>query len=101
MNTISPDRHQSIATADDAVFCELRKALANEVSSSALLAELLERVNSMRAAQDSPEEFEERFDEFVSRADEYMTVIRPFCPLLVGLLPPRAARWLDSSASKN
>ena len=91
MNTFSPDRYQSIATADRAVFDELRRMLANEVSSSALLAELLQRVNSMWAAQDSPEEFEERFDEFVSRADEYMAVIRPFCPLLVGFLPSRRA----------
>jgi hypothetical protein len=89
MNAISPDRYRSIVTAEEAVFDDLRKTLANEVSSSALLSELLQRVNSMRAAQDSPEEFEERFDEFVLRADEHMAVIRPFCPLLVSFLPSR------------
>ncbi len=89
MNPFSPDQYQSIATSDDAVFHDLRKTLASKVPSSALLAELLQRVNSMRAAQDSPERFEDQFAEFVLRADEYMTVIRPFCPLLAAFLPSR------------
>ena len=86
MNTDSSDQLQSQVIAQVAVFSALRERLANEVSSSALLAELLKRVTLMQKAQATPEEFEERFYEFVSRAEEHMDVVRPFFPALVVFL---------------
>jgi hypothetical protein len=52
---------------------------------------LLQKVNGMEQAQDCPAEFKGKFDEFVGRAEEYSTAIRPFFPDLVGLLPDRQA----------
>jgi hypothetical protein len=91
MNTDSSDQLQSQAIAQAAVFGALREKLANEVSSSALLAELLKKVNLMQKAQATPEEFKERFCEFVSRAEEHLDVVRPFFPALVVFLPSHRA----------
>jgi hypothetical protein len=76
-------------TTHYAIFSSLRAKLAREVSSSAVLADLLHRVNEMQAACLSPAEFESRFNEFVGRAEEYSTAIRPFFPDLIGFLPSR------------
>jgi hypothetical protein len=83
-----PDE-RSVPSCPDAVFAGLRIKLAREVSSSAMLADLLQKVNKMQEAHACPAEFEGRFDEFVGRAEEYSTAIRPFFPDLVGFLPPR------------
>jgi hypothetical protein len=91
MNTDSSNQLQSQAIAQAAVFGALREKLASEVSSSALLAELLKKVNLMQKAQATPEEFKERFYEFVSRAEEHMDVVRPFFPALVVFMPSRRA----------
>jgi hypothetical protein len=91
MDTDSPDRFQSRGIAQVTVFSALRERLADEVSSSALLAELLERVTSMQKAQATPEEFKERFCEFVIRAEEHLDVVRPFFPALVVFLPSHRA----------
>lgn len=88
MKTNSPDRLQFIAATPSAVFCALREKLANEVSSSALLAELLEKLALMQKAQAKPEEFKQRFHEFVCRAEEQLETVRPFFPALVIFLPP-------------
>jgi hypothetical protein len=58
----------------------------SDVSSSALLAELLEAVTMMQKAQANPEEFKRRFDRFVSRSEEQWDVIRQFLPALVVFL---------------
>jgi hypothetical protein len=87
MNTCFPDRRRNIQTARDPVFGALREKLAREVSSSALLARLLEKVNSMQRAQAEPETFRARFEEFVCHAEECMDAVKPFFPALVVFLP--------------
>jgi hypothetical protein len=76
-----------LAGSRDAVFASLRTKLAAEVSSSAVLADLLDKLNRMQEAQARPADFRERFDAFVARADEYLDVVRPFFPLLAQFLP--------------
>jgi len=76
-------------TSNSALFSALRSKLAREVCGSAMLADLLEKVNGMEASQNRPAEFKGKFDEFVGRAEEYSTAIRPFFPDLVGFLPAR------------
>jgi hypothetical protein len=83
MNT---DFRDSASTTGDAVFRSLRAKLAREVSGSAMLSELLEKVNRMQECHDCPEDFKVRFDEFVVRAEEYLHVVRPFFPALVQFL---------------
>ncbi len=73
----------------DALFAALRAKLKSEVSSSAMLGDLLQKVNGMQEVYDCPSEFKGKFDEFVGRAQEYSTAIRPFYPDLVGFLPDR------------
>ena len=87
MDNASPNRLHSATATQVAVFTALREKLANEVSSSALLAQLLEKVTLMQKAQANPEEFKKRFNEFVSRAEEQLEVIRPFFPALLAFLP--------------
>ncbi len=80
---------RSVSSCPDAVFAALRAKLAHEVAGSAMLADLLEKVNRMQEVHASPAEFQGRFNEFVGRAEEYSTAIRPFFPDLVGFLPSR------------
>jgi hypothetical protein len=87
MNTSPRDYCHTLDVKQDTVFSTLRETLAQEVSSSALLAELLERVNRMQSAQATPERFKEHFDTFVPRVEEYIEVVRPFFPVLVDFLP--------------
>jgi Helix-turn-helix domain of resolvase len=86
MNIHSPQEFGRAASRD-AVFATLRARLAGEVSSSAMLAELLEKLNGMQEAQARPADFTKRFDAFVARADEHLDVVRPFFPVLVQFLP--------------
>ena len=90
MNTNFPDQ-SPISNAHSVVFSALRAKLSHEVSSSAMLADLLEKVGSMQEAHARPEVFKDRFDEFVYRAQEYIGVVRPFFPILVGFLPSHLA----------
>jgi hypothetical protein len=87
MNSDSPDRFHSITATQVAVFSALREKLASEVSSSALLAELLERVTLMQKARATPEEFKKQFYEFVSRAEEQLEAVEPLLPALLAFLP--------------
>ena len=73
----------------DALFAALRAKLKSEVSGSAMLADLLQKVNGMQEVHTCPAEFKGKFDEFVGRAEEYSTAIRPFFPDLVGFLSDR------------
>jgi hypothetical protein len=84
---IHPPQEFKMAASQDAVFASLRARLAGEVGSSAMLADLLEKLNEMQEAQARPADFRERFDAFVARADEYLDVVRPFFPVLVRFLP--------------
>jgi hypothetical protein len=86
MNIHSPQEFGR-AASHDAVFASLRAKLAGEVSSSAMLADLLEKLNGMQEAQARPADFTKRFDAFVARADEHLDVVRPFFPVLVQFLP--------------
>ena len=86
MNIHSPQEFGR-AASHDAVFASLRAKLAGEVSSSAMLADLLEKLNGMQEAQARPADFTKRFDAFVARADEHLDVVRPFLPALVEFLP--------------
>jgi hypothetical protein len=86
MNINSREEFAKVAS-HDAVFASLRAKLAGEVSSSAMLAELLEKLNRMQDAQTRPEDFKKQFDAFVVRAEEYMDLVRPFFPILVRFLP--------------
>lgn len=99
MNTNFPDE-RSVPSCPEAIFAALRTKLAREVSSSAMLAELLEKVNRMQAVHACPAEFQGRFDEFVGRAEEYSTAIRPFFPDLVGFLPSRSPGQRAASSSR-
>jgi len=83
MNAYFPDQ----STSHDAIFASLRTKLCREVRGSAMLLALLERVNKMQAMHTEPEAFKASFDDFVARADDYMSAIRPFFPMLVGFLP--------------
>ncbi len=76
-------------TSRNALFSALRDKLTREVSGSAMLSDLLQKVNGMQAVQTCPAEFQGKFEEFVDRAEEYSTAIRPFFPDLVNLLPSR------------
>jgi hypothetical protein len=93
--SIDCPEESAITTSRDAVFACLRAKLASEISSSAMLADLLEKLNAMQEAQARPADFKERFDAFVARADEYLEVVRPFFPLLMQFLP--AHRELHTS----
>jgi hypothetical protein len=83
MNTHFPDPP---SPTDVAVFRSLRPKLVREVSGSAMLSELLEKVNRMQECCECPEDFKMRFDQFVVRAEEYLDVVRPFFPMLVQFL---------------
>ena len=86
MNIYSPQKLGRCAS-HAAVFASLRAQLAGEVSSSAVLADLLEKLNRMQKAQARPGEFKVSFDAFIARADEHLEVVRPFFPVLVQFLP--------------
>ena len=98
MNTNFPEE-RSVSSRPDAVFAALRAKLVREVSGSAMLAELLEKVNRMQEVHASPAEFQGRFNEFVGRAEEYSTAIRPFFPDLVGFLPSRQSPEQGTASS--
>jgi hypothetical protein len=68
---IHPPQEFKMDASQDAVFASLSAKLAGEVGSSAMLADLLEKLNGMQEAQARPADFRERFDAFVARADEY------------------------------
>jgi hypothetical protein len=59
MNIHSPQEFER-AASHDAVFASLRAKLADEVSSSAMLADLLEKLNGMQEAQARPADFTKR-----------------------------------------
>jgi hypothetical protein len=80
------DFPQELGSAGDAVFASLRTKLAGEVEGSAMLPNLLQKLNGMQEAQARPADFKERFDVFAARAE----VVRPFIPALVQFLP---AHW--------
>jgi hypothetical protein len=90
---------QELRSAGDAVFASLRAKLAGEVESSAMLADLLQKLNGMQEAQARPADFKERFDVFVARAEEYLEVLRPFIPALVQFLPAHMGSFGDREVS--
>ena len=83
MNTYFPDQ----STSHEAIFASLRAKLCKEVSGSAMLLALLQRVNSMQETHTEPKAFKASFDDFVARADDHISVVRPFFPMLVCFLP--------------
>jgi hypothetical protein len=89
------DLPQELGSAGVAVFASLRATLAGEVESSAMLADLLQKLNGMQEAQARPADFKERFDMFVARAEEYLEVVRPFIPALVQFLPAQMGSFGD------
>jgi hypothetical protein len=93
------DFPQELGSAGDAVFASLRAKLAGEVESSAMLADLLQKLNAMQEAHARPADFKERFDVFVARAEEYLEVVRPFIPALVQFLPAHMGNFGDTEVS--
>ena len=93
------DFPQELGGAGDAVFASLRAKLAGEVESSAMLADLLQKLNGMQETQARPADFKEQFDEFVARAEEYLEVLRPFIPALVQFLPAHMGSFGDREVS--
>jgi hypothetical protein len=83
----------SLNNSHDAIFASLRAKLCREVSSSAVLLALLQRVNKMQAVHTEPAAYKASFDDFVVRAHDHLDVVRPFFPMLVCFLPshPSAA----------
>lgn len=75
------------STSHDAIFASLRAKLCREVSGSAMLLALLQKVNDMQQAHTDPEAFKASFDDLVARAHEHNEVVRPFFPTLVCFLP--------------
>jgi uncharacterized protein with von Willebrand factor type A (vWA) domain len=94
------DFPQELGGAGDAVFASLRAKLAGEVESSAMLADLLQKLNGMQETQARPADFKEQFDEFVARAEEYLEVLRPFIPALVQFLPAHMGSFGDREVSE-
>ena len=90
---------QELGSAGDAVFASLRAKLASEIESSAMLADLLQKLNGMQEAQARPADFKERFDMFVTRAQEYPEIVRPFIPALVQFLPAHMGSFGDREVS--
>ena len=84
---IPPLQEVDNCASRDAVFASLRAKLAHEVSSSAVLADLLDKLNRMQEAQARPGDFKESFDAFIARADEHLEVVQPFFPVLAQFLP--------------
>jgi len=89
MHTTTQNRLDTTTTCT-AVFAPLRERIAREVSGSAMLADLLEKLNGMQEACARPADFKDRFDEFVVRAADYCDIIQPFLPELVRFLPKGA-----------
>ena len=83
MNAYFPNE----STSHDAIFASLRAKLCREVSGSAMLLALLERVNSMQETHTQPDAFKASFDDFVARADDHISVVRSFFPMLACFLP--------------
>jgi hypothetical protein len=83
MNAYSPD----LTTSHDAIFASMRAKLCREVRGSAMLLALLDGVNNMQENHTEPEAFKASFDDFVARADDHISAIRPFFPMLMGFLP--------------
>jgi hypothetical protein len=76
------------STACSAAFECLRQKLASEVTGSAMLADLLGKLNGMQDACARPADFKLRFDEFAARAVDYSDVVAPYLSELVRFLPP-------------
>jgi len=87
MSITSHDRNIRESACRAAVFGSLREKIAEGVSGSAVLADLLEKLNGMQEACARPVDFKERFDEFVARAIENLDIVQPFFPELVRFLP--------------
>jgi len=84
MHITTQNRPVSTCTA---VFTPLRERIAREVSGSAMLADLLEKLNGMQEACARPAAFKIRFDVFVARAADHADIVQPFLPELVRFLP--------------
>ncbi|MGA8502701.1 MAG: hypothetical protein WB683_14205 [Candidatus Sulfotelmatobacter sp.] len=95
------DFPQELGSAGDAVFASLRAKLAGEVESSAMLADLLQKLNGMQEAQARPADFKAQFDMFVARAEEYLEVVRPFIPALVQFLPAHMGSFGEVSGTES
>jgi hypothetical protein len=78
---------QEQSTSHDAIFASLRAKLCREVSGSAMLLALLQKVNNMQETHAEPEAFKASFDAFVARANEHINVVSPFFPTLACFLP--------------
>ncbi len=98
MHLTTQDRPVTTTTCT-AVFAPLRERIAREVSGSAMLADLLEKLNGMQEACARPHDFKIRFDVFVARAADYSGIVQPFLPELVRLLPKDAQQKASSEHS--
>ena len=98
MHNTSQYRNTSAACCT-AVFATLREKIASEVSGSAMLADLLEKLNGMQEACARPHDFKIRFDVFVARAADYSGIVQPFLPELVRLLPKDSQQQASSESS--
>lgn len=105
---IHPPEAFTISASRNTVFASLRAKLACEVSSNAMLADLLEKLNAMQEAQTRPADFKKRFEAFVTRADEYLDVVQPFFPVLLRFLPahkdfhpPSESRRIEAPAESD
>ncbi len=92
MNAYFPDQSKS----QEAIFASLRTTLCREVSGSAMLLALLEKVNRLQETHTEPDEFKASFDYFVARADDQISVVRPFFPMLVCFLPSHPGTIAES-----
>ncbi|MFY9936807.1 MAG: hypothetical protein WAK33_08055 [Silvibacterium sp.] len=88
MHTTTHNR--PVSTTCTAAFAPLRERLAREVSSSAMLADLLDKLNQMQEACARPADFKICFDVFVIRAADHADIIQTFLPELIRFLPKDA-----------
>jgi|SRR5271163_4626635 len=88
MHNTTHDR--PVSTTCTAVFAPLRERIAREVTGSAMLADLLEKLNEMQEACARPADFKVCFDVFITRAADHSDIVQPFLPELVRFLPKDA-----------
>jgi len=84
---ITSQNRTTNATTCTAAFATLREKIAREVSGSAMLADLLEKLNGMQEACARPVDFKIHFEVFVARAADHADIVQPFLPELIRFLP--------------
>jgi hypothetical protein len=85
-NTNTTDQSvNSVTLSSDEIFVTLRQKIESGVSEGGEQRSILEKLEALQRAQDSPS-FTQRYTEFMSAAANHMTIIGPFIPALTEML---------------